>query len=605
MNGNVVSEPPIIGGQGGRTKQSMTQPTSFASTSTPLAYTIGLKSDVGQQRSHNEDAASVFALPAYDAAFVVCDGMGGLRAGDVASKEAVRVVEGFLTQHLGGKNGVDDNKTLRAALVAANDAVNALNKPMGATTPTASGSLLAHDAPTQKREGDSPAPASGLMGTTCVAGIVQNNALHLAHAGDSRGYLYRAGQLTRLTEDHSFVAERVKAGDMTEAEARVSRFRNMITRAIGIDATVDPEVQTVPLQPGDTILVCSDGLTTMVEDTDIAQSLHQTYKQAPDKAAMTLIDMANKKGGEDNITVLLLRVLSGDGTQPAPVRLMTTIGAAPAPQQTTRTTTAAPVAVSAPNPNVLDMDAPTPRRRNRGGSSPIASGIVGGAIAILLITALLALSGDLRQRVVRSLMPNGQLPVRTVTVPAVPGTNGTPAPIVTDFATLTYDSPVRFAEFLARGDILTYSRGEGLYFVAGGSGKVASLSKTGQPLHTAATVEIAPAPSGKPVSTRMFATTDAQGNLYLSYTLRKIVEKKAPDGQLLDTIKGFEQPEAIAVDEDGNIYVVDYNTIKICRAHPPQPTPSPSASASAKPAPKASANSNAKAGNKGSTPARK
>lgn len=547
-----------------------------------LSYAVGLKTDTGQQRSHNEDAAEVFELPGFDAAFVVCDGMGGLRAGDVASKEAVRVVQNYLRESLGAQqtnpNAADINAALRAALVAANEAVNALNQPAGTVTPTASTSLMPQDAPTQKRDGDTPAPASGLMGTTCVAGVVQNGNLHLAHAGDSRGYLFRGGQLTRLTEDHSFVAERVKAGDMTEAEARVSRFRNMITRAIGIDVSVDPEVQTIPLQIGDTVLVCSDGLTTMVEDAPIAQSLAQTYKQAPEKAAAMLIDMANKKGGEDNITVLVLRAAASDGSLPAPVR---TISTAPA---------AVPAATaSLHSANVLDMDAPSPRRGGGGGrrtgGSPVTFALLGAALGIALLFAALALSADLRHGVVRALTSGGVAPTTggggTGTSGTSPALTGTP-----DYAKLAYDPPARFADYLARGDILTYGRGEGLFFVASGSGKVASLSKTGTALHSVATVDIAPPPPLPISPTRLFAASDAQGNVYLSYTKRKVIEKKSPDGRLLATLSGFEQPEAVAVDEDGNLYVVDFNQIKICRAHPASAVapPKPSALPSFKPA---------------------
>ena len=561
----------------------------MTNTIAPAAsYAVGLKTDVGVQRSHNEDAAEVFEVPTFEAAFVVCDGMGGLRAGDVASREAVRVVQKYLSVTLPNNEQGEINAHLRAALVAANDAVNALNAPAGETVKTASGSLQADDAPTQKREGDSAAPASGLMGTTCVAGVVQKGVLHLAHAGDSRAYLFRGGQLSRLTEDHSFVAERVKAGDMTEAEARVSRFRNMITRAIGIDPNVDPDVQSVPLQAGDTVLVCSDGLTTMVEDQDIAQSLHQTYKQAPEKAASVLVDMANKKGGEDNVTVLIVRALSGDGSLPKAARIV------PAPE---------PVASASGAGKVLDMDAPPPSRRTasrtNGGGSPFGAALLGAVLGLGLLAALVFLVPPVKQRIVSALGGASRTP-GTATLVAPP-TAALPNGSGADLANLAYDAPVRFAEFLARGDTLAYGRGEGLYFISSGAGKVASLSRTGAMLQTATTVDIAPSTPLPIAPTHLFMTADAQGNVYLSFTKRKVIEKRSPDGRILATLKGFEQPEAVAVDDDGNVYVVDFNQIKICRAHPKSaegaapkppaaPAPAPSAASAAgkngnKPAP--------------------
>jgi hypothetical protein len=149
-----------------------------------------------------------------------------------------------------------------------------------------------------------------------------------------------------------------------------------------------------------------------------------------------------------------------------------------------------------------------------------------------------------------------------------------------DYASLVYDPPVRFAEFLARGDLLAYSREAGLYFVAASSGKVALLSRTGVALKSVEKLEVADAPTVIP-PTHVFMAADPQGNVYISYTSRKIVEKKGADGRLLATITGFERPEALAVDEDGNVYVVDFNEIKICRARQPKavnaaPRPSPS-----------------------------
>ena len=201
-----------------------------------LSIQLAADTHKGMRRSGNEDTFGVFAIPGYEAAFVVCDGMGGLQAGDIAANESVRVIEADLKAQLTLANA-DPAPVLLNALRRANDAVNALARP---------GSVSEED-PTV---GSEPAPSNALMGTTVVAGVVRGETLWIAHAGDSRAYRFRDGALERLTRDHSFVAEQVHAGNMTEAEARISRFRNMITRAIGIDSTLQPEVHRTPCAPG-------------------------------------------------------------------------------------------------------------------------------------------------------------------------------------------------------------------------------------------------------------------------------------------------------------------------------------------------------------------
>ena len=322
---------------------------------TQLTFTTALQTDVGQQRSHNEDTGTVFELPGTQAAFLVCDGMGGLRAGDIASHEAARTVESVLRAEYAGGALSDPLPALRRALEQANEAINTLNHgPEGGGDLTGS-----DDDPTVRPGGASAAttiaPANALMGTTCVAGVIQDDALYLAHAGDSRAYLWRDGRLIRLTEDHSYVAERVRAGDITEAEARISRFRNVITRAIGIDATVVPDLRREPLRSGDGILICSDGLTTMLEDEQIAEQLGGPVllRARPDRVASGLVDAANRAGGSDNITVLFVRVEGGGATERATTTTVTPIALA---------TGAAPVAASSNTGNGQKTAGGAPRR---------------------------------------------------------------------------------------------------------------------------------------------------------------------------------------------------------------------------------------------------
>jgi PPM family protein phosphatase len=499
-----------------------------------LAYQSGLRTDKGQQRSNNEDAGAILELPGADAAFVVCDGMGGMRAGEVASGETVRVVGETLREFFAGR-APDPLKALGEAFRRANDHVNALN-----ARDRAPGGVAATGETT--RYSATPAETQGAMGTTCVAGVVVGETLYLAHAGDSRAYRWRRGQLAPLTEDHSFVAQEVKAGHITEAEARVSRFRNVITQAIGLDQKVEPDFQEETLEPGDVLLVCSDGLTTMLEDTEIAAVMNGNgfRKATVERAAGLLVDAANRKGGHDNITVYLLRAGGADGNGTEGTQVM------------------------------LDMDAPVAERRVH----PLIWILIGALLLAGLIALLLTLK-PVRDRLFSALSGSPDSPTRKAVQAAR-----------RDFSKLSYDEPSRLNDrILARGDLLTYSPGVGLYFVAQATGKVALITPDGEVPRSVEVLETAPGVPGKVPTTRVFLTSDPQGNVYISYTARRVVEKKSATGKLLATLTGFEQPEAVAVDEVGNVYVVDFNQIKICRARLPGEKPAPSAFATPTPEP--------------------
>ena len=509
-------------------------PTSSAAP--VLTYTIGARTDKGLQRSANEDAVAILEIPGADAAFVVADGMGGLRAGDVASNEAVRVIGEILSNRMAAPQAWDDPLVpLAEAFTLANDAVNSLAKP-----------TVEADDDTQQ-ESVAAAPSNALMGTTCVVGLVRDGALYLAHVGDSRAYLYRGGALSRLTHDHSFVADRVRAGgDMTESEARSSRFRNMITRAIGIEPTVNPDFHQETLQPGDAVITCSDGLTTMMDDDEIETLLasRSVARLSPERAASALVDAANKKGGSDNITIVLLRAHE-PGQE-------TALAAPTSPASTASRNSGNPAAAVERDTEISER----PRRkvtRERQGASPLTILLaILGAFAVVGAGALAA-SPEIRARLADLLTPkaaqNGSGPV--------------------DFANLGYAAPEKFGpDTLARGDLLTYSPGAGLYFVAMVSGKVAYLSRSGEAIRSVETLIPAPPPPTPLSDTHLFIATDPGGNLYFSYSKRKVIEKKTPDGKLLLRLTGLDQPEAITVDEAGNLYVVDFNQIKILRAKP-------------------------------------
>lgn len=234
------------------------------------------RTDVGRTRAGNEDSLLVC-----ESVFAVADGMGGHLAGEVASVTALEPVEA-----LDGEIFDDASQAvtaLRDAVVTANDTV----------------SRLAAENPQYRG-----------MGTTLTAALLEGRRIHLAHVGDSRAYLLRDQQFSQVTDDHTLVQHLVDEGQITSQEAARHPQRSIITRAIGVSEEVEVDSITLELQPGDQILLCSDGLTGVVGDEEIAQVLSAT--EDPDEAVQSLIDEANDAGGPDNITVLLLRYEDSD-----------------------------------------------------------------------------------------------------------------------------------------------------------------------------------------------------------------------------------------------------------------------------------------------------
>ncbi len=236
-------------------------------------------SHVGQVREGNEDALLI-----RDSVYAVADGMGGHLAGEVASATALEPVE-----HLDGKvfqDASDAVTALRDAVVAANERV----------------SKLARDNPNYRG-----------MGTTLTAALVEGRRLHVAHVGDSRAYLLRDGQFSQLTDDHTLVQHLIDEGEITREEAAHHPQRSVVTRAIGVSDDVDVDSMSLDLQGHDQLLLCSDGLTGVVEDDVIAETLLEHTD--PDEAVASLIERANQAGGPDNITVLLLRYEDPDAPE--------------------------------------------------------------------------------------------------------------------------------------------------------------------------------------------------------------------------------------------------------------------------------------------------
>lgn len=240
---------------------------STAHTRRGAITTFGSRTDVGCVRDHNEDSL-VVAPPL----FVVADGMGGHAAGEVASEIATSILAEKAPQ-------TPDAEALGRAVEEANLEIIA----------------AAEDG--RGREG---------MGTTCTAAILKEDRLIIAQVGDSRAYLLHKGQMQQLTRDHSLVADLIEAGQITEAEARVHPQRSVITRALGSDPRTQPDLFELTAEAGDRLLLCSDGLSTMLEDDQIAKIL--ASHSEPQRCAAQLVNEAVGRGGYDNVTVIVVDV---------------------------------------------------------------------------------------------------------------------------------------------------------------------------------------------------------------------------------------------------------------------------------------------------------
>jgi serine/threonine protein phosphatase PrpC len=244
---------------------------------------VGL-TDPGRMRSQNED--SIATDPKIGIA-VLADGMGGHQAGEVASRMAVDVVthhlEDVLSRHL-ANSGAQNGKSIE--LHAVEEAIRYANTAIYD---------MAH-----------ARPECAGMGSTVVVVVFYANRICVGHVGDSRLYRLRDGNLEQLTQDHSVIQELVTRGLLTHDEARQSIGKNLVTRALGVDATVTADIAEQALQNDDVYLLCSDGLNDVVNDAEIAQ-LVQRHIDDLNTAAGTLVAVANDRGGPDNISVILAR----------------------------------------------------------------------------------------------------------------------------------------------------------------------------------------------------------------------------------------------------------------------------------------------------------
>lgn len=242
-----------------------------------MNYTFCAQTDPGRTRDNNEDSV------AFDEATplgVLADGMGGYNAGEIASGMATAFIKSELARWLSEAGPQANIAQVRRAIEICVENANQAIFNSANSNPHFSG-----------------------MGTTLVVGVFLENRLLLGHIGDSRCYRWRANQLTQITKDHSLLQEQLDAGLLTPAQAAVSPNRNLVTRALGVEFQVPLELHEHEVEAGDLYLMCSDGLSDMVEDPGI-QKVMQSEQSMP-QLAHALIELANANGGRDNITVLL------------------------------------------------------------------------------------------------------------------------------------------------------------------------------------------------------------------------------------------------------------------------------------------------------------
>jgi PPM family protein phosphatase len=495
---------------------------------------FGFNTDTGRKRHNNQDSFVIVRGETLngelDALFVIADGMGGTQGGEVASDIVVRTLPEVVTAYLAARNGdkspVDAGQLIEGAI------------------------LEAHRRVQQRQTGDTQ--LSG-MGTTCVAAILDANVLTIGNVGDSRAYLLRDGRLKQITQDHSSVWEQVLAGNMTPEEARTSRFRNQITRAVGSEFNAEPDIDIVELQEGDSVLLCSDGLTTEIDDDEIARLLAGVAD--PQAACDKLVDAALGAGGKDNVTVVALRY-----GEFKPVLAEKKPLVAPKP---------------ADDPTDAWREAGFEPRGQRGGSDPEfdtarrSSGRRGASPVLLALLFVLAvLAGGEAYALLRL---NQGLEALRKTLPKIVTV---PQPRPTDNQNLSYGEPATILAKEVR-DMPLAVDDEGSALAATANGNLVRIDRGGH-LTKLPDQSKVPAGSTAPGQESLLLATDVSGYRYQVNPGAKVISKYDPEGRLMaaSICKGkLVRPTALVVDPSGNLYVIDDHRVKKITASDAPPAP--------------------------------
>lgn len=570
-----------------------------------MNLSVGAKTDPGR-RANNEDQLAVVDVRRHrlraDGVLVIADGMGGRNFGERAAGAAVETVQDTLIEMLDAD---------RAETVNVSDALDSALRKANARVYEVAGQT---------------AESRG-MGTTCVAAVVEGDRLFLAHAGDSRAYLLRGQHLVRLTDDHSYVAEQVRAGTLSEESARHSRFRNVITRAIGIEPTITPDLSEHDIQSGDWVLLCTDGLSNMVADPEIVQTL--LAASSAQDAADRLVLIASRNGGRDNITAIAAHVEAGNRTQrmrksdlarvldesgpdgsKAPAPLSEPAPAAdangangqgktrpPAPPFVDDETPTAPLRAQTPlapaasgsfhplSPAARTQYVP-PAREEAPARVRVARGVVASLVALSVLCLVLAAAVlGLAQTLSRAGYVFG------ATAPFVSKPPAPPPPAPPDFSRMAYAAPALLVPTPIQGSVLALA----------GDKEITVLSVSGQVLHLSTRGEVlskyplpksyapgsvlspgASAPSdGSSASAlpapaaRLHWALDSQGNSYVADAVQHTLRQYRANGEFVRSIAAGQltQPESLAVTPNGTIYIVDAQRLKVIAPAGPSAAP--------------------------------
>ncbi|HEY0190962.1 MAG TPA: PP2C family serine/threonine-protein phosphatase [Kofleriaceae bacterium] len=284
------------------------------------------QSDPGRKRERNEDS---YLVDTETGVLAVADGMGGHQGGATASRMAVEHLGRELAEVRGNFDAALLAQMQRLGNLRTTEEMPVVNELGDFATPARSsrsptsrghdptlppGMVAAFSPALEVMRGVVKRASSAIfeaswqrpelrgMGTTLTAALVHGGRAHLVHAGDSRCYVFRDGQLRQLTDDHSWIAEQLRAGSISEAEAKASKFRHVITKSIGFERDIEADTKSVPVSAGDCFLLCSDGMTNYVEHGELERIVAMTwYRRLP----QTLVELANSRGGDDNITVVV------------------------------------------------------------------------------------------------------------------------------------------------------------------------------------------------------------------------------------------------------------------------------------------------------------
>lgn len=251
-----------------------------------MEYIAAVRTDAGRKRPGNEDS---FCLAPEFGLFVVADGMGGHAAGEVASRIAVETIRESMAKYLEGPGQPVPGQPMPSDSLRADFLLSSIR----------SANRAIFNAAQERRE-------YANMGTTLVALLAHAEHVTLAHVGDSRIYRIRNEEIVQISRDHSLVQEQVNRGLMSQEEAHTSTLRHLITRALGLKDAVEVDLREETALPGDTFLLCSDGLSDLVEDEEMLATVRE-HAGDLNSACQALVDRANYKGGDDNITAMLVR----------------------------------------------------------------------------------------------------------------------------------------------------------------------------------------------------------------------------------------------------------------------------------------------------------